>query len=103
MSRESILQEVSAERDRQEAKWGPQDWPICSTLRQWAGALEAQYAKARCNEAAKNNRLTFADILDEEVAEVYAESDPLRQREELVQVAAVAVQMIEVIDRRLGK
>ena len=48
-------------------------------------------------------KLDFCDILNEEVAEVYAESDPVRQREELVQVAAVAVQMIEVIDRRLGK
>ena len=41
-----------------------------------------------------------ADILAEEVAEVYAESDPDRLRAELIQVAAVCVQWIEAIDGR---
>lgn len=39
-------------------------------------------------------------ILDEEVAEALAETDPERLRAELVQVAAVAVQWIEALDRR---
>ena len=103
MSRESILQEVSAERDRQEAKWGPQDWPIYKYAGSKACKAIATECKQICDDAASKHKLTFAHILDEEVAEVYAESDPVRQREELVQVAAVAVQMIEVIDRRLGK
>lgn len=103
MSRESILQEVSAERDRQEAKWGPQDWPICNKAGHSFYKQEAQYRKIACDINAKNGTLDFRQILNEEVAEVYAESDPIRQREELVHVAAVAVQMIEVIDKRLGK
>ena len=103
MSRESILQEVSAERDRQEAKWGPQDWPIMKSAGCPAYKLMAESFRSLCDRAAMSGLLEFRHILDEEVAEVYAESDPIRQREELVQVAAVAVQMIEVIDRRLGK
>ena len=103
MSRESILQEVSAERDRQEAKWGLQDWPICNGAGNNFYKQEARFRKKTCDRDAYYKKLDFCDILNEEVAEVYAESDPIRQREELVQVAAVAVQMIEVIDRRLGK
>ena len=103
MSRESILQEVSAERDRQEAKWGPQDWPICSKHERTAYRSLVPFMQGECNKAAQDGTLTFRHILAEEYVEAFAESDPIRQREELVQVAAVAVQMIEVIDRRLGK
>lgn len=42
---------------------------------------------------------TWADILLEEVAEALAEDEPARVREELVQVAAVAVKFIDAIDR----
>ncbi|HYF53037.1 MAG TPA: hypothetical protein VEA41_02135 [Salinarimonas sp.] len=47
--------------------------------------------------------MTYSQILAEEVAEALAESDPMLLRAELVQVAAVAVQWVEAIDRRLRR
>ena len=37
----------------------------------------------------------------EEVYEVFVETEPEKQREEMIQVAAVAVQIIECLDRRM--
>jgi len=42
--------------------------------------------------------VTWVDILLEEVAESFAEDDPGRVREEMVQVAAVAFKIIAAID-----
>jgi hypothetical protein len=39
-------------------------------------------------------------LVREEVAEVFQETDPVKLREELVQVAALAVSWIEKIDAR---
>ena len=39
-------------------------------------------------------------LVREEVAEAFAESDPARLREELIQVAALAVSWVEKIDAR---
>jgi hypothetical protein len=36
----------------------------------------------------------------EEVCETFLETEPEKQREEMIQVAAVAVQIIEYLDRR---
>jgi hypothetical protein len=52
---------------------------------------------------AAEKTLKWVDILEEEVAEAAAESDPAKLRAELVQVAAVAVAWIEAIDRRAAK
>jgi hypothetical protein len=42
-------------------------------------------------------------VLDEEVWEAFAESDPAKLRAELVQVAAVAFRWIEALDARKGE
>ncbi|TIH26025.1 NUDIX hydrolase, partial [Subtercola vilae] len=42
----------------------------------------------------------WQDILLEEVFEAFAESDTSKLRTELIQVAAVAQQWVEAIDRR---
>lgn len=42
--------------------------------------------------------VTWRDILSEEVFEAYAESDPEKLRAELIQVAAVAVKMVDALD-----
>jgi malonyl CoA-acyl carrier protein transacylase len=44
--------------------------------------------------------VTWEHILTEEHYEAMAEEDPTRLREELIQVAAVAVAWVEAIDRR---
>jgi hypothetical protein len=92
-----ILAEITAERARQDAKFGEQNHP------DGTGEIyrrDADLARDRCQRAHRRGGLTFQHILDEEVAEAYAESDPAKLREELVQVAAVAVAWIEAIDRR---
>ncbi|MDR0731531.1 MAG: hypothetical protein LBF63_07675 [Treponema sp.] len=43
----------------------------------------------------------WSNILMEEVCEAFAETEPEKQREEMVQVAAVAVQIIECLDRQM--
>ena len=101
MNREAmqrVLSEVADERGRQHAVYGEQELPdgtgginaitICDAIR-----FEA-------DSAARMGRLTWMHILDEEVREAFAETDPTRLREELVQVSAVACQWIEALDRR---
>lgn len=79
-NRENIYAEITAERDAQDAKWGNQhhSMPI------WSAILTEE-----CGEAAEGAlRVEF-----------HGEEDHLAHlREELVQVAAVAVHIIEKID-----
>lgn len=92
-----VLAEVANERGRQDATWGEQNHPD-GTGR--PGSREfADYVRALCkaNGPAEDN---WRDILYEEVAEAFAETDPAKLRAELIQVAAVAVNWIGAIDRR---
>lgn len=57
-------------------------------------------AKQRCQEAFRTGSPNWEDVLVEEVAEAIDAPDDAALREELVQVAAVAVAWIECIDRR---
>jgi hypothetical protein len=50
----------------------------------------------------ENGDLTWDGILLEEVYEALAEADPVKLREELVQVAAVAASWVVALDRRKG-
>jgi hypothetical protein len=94
-----ILREVEHERDRQEEKWGQQDHPSVHPFAWYDLASEGD-AKNACEAANKARQLSWADIAIEELSEaVFAEDDDAR-REELVQLAAVAVAWIECIDRR---
>ena len=52
------------------------------------------------NTEGRGGIVSWAQLIREEVAEAFAESDPQRIREELVQVAALAVSCIEKIDAR---
>jgi NTP pyrophosphatase (non-canonical NTP hydrolase) len=73
------LQDVAAERTRQDAKWGQQDHDIGI----WLGILGEEFG-----EVAK------------EIAESSARPlDVAHLREELIQTAAVAVAWVEAIDR----
>lgn len=97
----TALLEVVRERERQDTKWGEQNHPD-GTGKDGDEKL-ATFWRHVCESRAANGRVTWRDILQEEVAEAYAESEPTRLRAELIQVAAVAVQWIEAIDRREGK
>jgi len=98
-----VLQEVQQERERQNAKWGIQDHRD-GTCEGPGGAKTARQhadsAKSICNQFAKVKQVTWSHILTEELMEAYAETDSTKLRTELIQVAAVATQWVECIDRR---
>lgn len=105
VSRKTV-HEIELERDAQDAKWGEQNWPdgtgpsIPWPLFVGNGTAAANRARELCNRRAKDGTVTFRDILTEEVAEGYAESDAAKLRAELIQIAAVACAWAEAIDRR---
>ena len=112
-----VLCEVQAERVRQAGKHGDQSHLPDGTapdatlydLPAFRGAARAddlaRWAKARTQAASQNEggdgTITFEHILTEEWAEAIAERDPAKLRAELIQVAAVAVQWVQAIDRRM--
>jgi len=112
-SAERVAREVVAERLRQDGKWGEQNhrdgtgesvnWvlylPPGGDARS-AGQQISENARDLCQENFFADFGTWLDVLREEVAEAFAESDPARLRAELIQVAAVAVAWAEAIDRR---
>jgi len=60
----------------------------------------ADSAREMCDRAEAAGRLTFANVLAEEVGEALCEEDDDKLRAELIQVAQVAVRWIANIDRR---
>ncbi len=90
--------DIRRERDAQEAKWGQQNHP--DGTGDSHARLVADHARVMCQEAAKDGRTTWKHVMWEEVAEAFAERDDKPLRDELVQVAAVAIAWIEAIDRR---
>lgn len=110
-----VLQEVLAERERQDAKWGEQNHPNLSpevareipedTARDM-GVPSAHTARQRVENLARRGQLGYADIALEEFAEAIeaaALEDEQALRNELVQTAAVLVAWVEAIDRRGGR
>lgn len=95
-----VLPEIAAERERQDEQWGEQNHPDGTGP---GFAIDAKRARHSCNLAATLGLVSYRDILNEEVYEAFAESDPDKLRHELVQVAAVAVAWIEKLDRERTK
>lgn len=94
-----VLVEISDERIRQNDQWGEQNHPDGTSIT--SHKRQADNRRWLCDQAAKDGKVTWKHILDEEVYEAFAETDPVKLREELIQVAAVAVAWVEAIDRRL--
>ncbi len=112
----SALNDVFAERLRQDEKWGeqnhpngtgPKTTPVADIVRGPANEVVnrhyafglAYQAKTATDKLAKAGMLTYRDIFLEEVFEAMAEEDPAKLRAELIQCAAVAVAWVEKIDR----
>ena len=96
---EGVLTDVGEERERQETKWGTQHHPDGTKDEQFSRAVRDR-AIAECGRKAAMGQVTWKDILMEEVLEAFAEDDIAMLRDELVQVAAVAVAWIEDIESR---
>ena len=103
-----VLLEVADERVRQTAKWGQQDHPNGTGPSKlpmpygsgsWTAAVAALHLKLTTESASQAGLCTWLHILREEVFEAFAEKDAAKLRAELIQVAAVAVQWVEAIDR----
>lgn len=95
-----VLQEVAAERRRQHAQWGEQN---LRDFRYRGGETDLIKSTEIIRQMANSDeKPSWALVLLEEVAEAIEECCPPKMRAELVQVAAVAVQWIEAIDRRGG-
>ncbi len=92
-----VLEEVLAERSRQDEKWGTQDHPNGTNN---VFKLAADAARCECELSFADGRGTWFDILREEFYEAMAEEDPKNLRTELIQTAAVCVAWVEAIDRK---
>lgn len=100
----STLAEVAEERARQEAMWGEQNHPDAVPGKAPL-IMSAATTRAYCDLRHKRGEGSWLDILVEEVAEAAEEAasgNVSALREELVQVAAVAVAWVQAIDRRPG-
>lgn len=84
---EYIFNEVSAEHQRQDAKWGQQN----HTPIEWCAILGEEVGEV--NKAALETHFNYAG----------ANSEYSDYRQELIQVAAVATKMIECLDRNAIK
>lgn len=89
----AVLNEVYEERERQERKWGPQNHSPAD----WLMILGEEVGEA--NKAALEHKFAAPTKLIDDDPE-YDRDQYLREyRAELIQVAAVAVAMIESLDR----
>ena len=107
MKIDHVLAQVLKERYAQIEKWGQQDHPILDLdlppasmdMNIRYSVMGAGIARELVEELTERGELTYMDILIEEVQEVLDALTLEEQRKELIQVAAVAVAMIERIDR----
>jgi hypothetical protein len=95
---ENVLLNLYRERERQHKQWGEQNHPDGTGGKR--AELDAEDARRRCERAFAEGGGTWRHLLAEEVAEAFAETDPAKLRAELIQVAALACQWVEAIDRR---
>ena len=107
---DEILNEFGRERDRQIAKHGvqnhlPNGTGPDETLFRMRGVISmadlaslARFKTDQFSYSEGDKTITYLDVLIEEMFEAFAESDPAKLREELIQVGTVAAAWIEAID-----
>jgi len=92
-----IFSEIDKERKRQDDKWNVQNHPMVRVPEHIAQNKKLADALKVVNDTEK---FDWCSILLEEVYEAFSETDPEKQRVEMIQVAAVAVNTIEYLDRK---
>jgi len=104
-----VFDDIEAERDRQDAKWGVQSHPDNSPFEDSLvrDLPPASAAQQQCDQEARIGSVSWSTVLLEEVLEALEDSSAGANtgtlREELIQVAAVAAAWVEDIDRREGR
>ena len=97
-----IFEQIAAERKRQDEKWGERNLPMLrrdSDLTTVKVYLK-EYKRVNALDALSKDT-NWMRIFLEKIYDAFAETDPVKSREEMVQVAAVAVQIIEYLDRQI--
>lgn len=101
-----VFVEVALERNSQDHRWGEQNHPLVPREKngndgyhRMEHSRRANMWKALNDQRVAYKRLAWDGILLEEVFEAFAEKDPDKARAEMIQVAAVAIAIIESIDR----
>jgi hypothetical protein len=93
-----ILDEIIQERKRQDEKWGEQNHPMLDTPFTVDGMRQREKNYKQTNDSKRD--VSWFAILMEEVYEAFAETEPEKQYGEMIQVAAVAVQIAEYLKRK---
>lgn len=97
-TRDVIDAQVYTERERQDKKWGQQNWPDGTGGK--ARRDNSDASKLICDSNFAHGTGTWALILEEEFDEAMAESDETKLKTELIQIMAVCKAWIECIERR---
>jgi len=103
--RQMVLVETGNEMSRQVEKWGVQNHPSYKhfdVLAMRGEYVTAEAAKHLCDSRLNASECSWLDILNEEVLEARDEAiagNTEALREELIQVAAVALSWVQSIDR----
>jgi len=93
-NRTSILAEIVGERQKQDAKWGEQNHnPI-----EWSAILTEECGEV-AKEALEYHFYTKKNVKDAKVISDWQKEKLSKYRAELIQVAAVAVAMLESLER----
>ena len=106
---EHIFEEIRAERQRQDKKFGEQNHPmlgrsmVSSDKEPTPSFFELKHNLEWVKKRCKTKKKGWFDILHKEICEAFSETEPEKQREKMVQAAAVAVAIIECLDRRIEK
>lgn len=105
-----VLNDVSEERTRQFRRYGTNDdlkdgtGPETRWLGPYTGVsasmIEADLRAEYEDFEGETGTVTWLHLVREEIAEAFCEDDPSRLRDELIQVAALAVSWVEKIDAR---
>lgn len=91
-----LLTKVWDERKAQVIKWGPQSHPDGTSLND-GDDRQRDFDRHECQAAFADGTGTWRHILQEEVSEAFAEVEPSKLINELVQVAAVCLSWVEDI------
>ena len=97
---EKHLAEVEAERTRHLDKWGEQSLELHSFNELGMHSLQVQLDSARYLNDYAGGGYDWYTVLHEEMLEAFTETDPRKQREEFIQVAAVALAIVNDLDRK---
>lgn len=109
----NVLEKVFEERNRQVERYGHNDdkadgtgpgvrWLALTDVNldlRTAKEIEAAF-RAAYERSGGDGEVSWMELIREEVAESFAESDPDRLEEELLQVAALCVSWVETIQKR---